>query len=362
MGNSISVPYSSFVENGVAIGSRVNIEGFAKVDYESFSINLCVMPTKNGGDVALHFNPRYNNEKAIVRNYKMGGVWGQEERDGNYILTRGSRFELEIKVHQHGYKVMLNKRYGYDFTHHIPREYVQYLHIEGDVKIAYITYKPGPVKNNPPATPYQPMLYGGGAPPMYPPGGAPPIYPPGGAPPMYPPGAAPPMYLGYPTAPGYPQAAGYPGYPAQPGPIFNPAVPANIPIPGVFAPGKMIYITGVPSVTASRFMINLACGSSDSSDLALHFDVRFKHGTDQNIVVRTSREKGKFGKEERQHSAFPFKRGEMFEMILMGELNCIKVAVNSQHFIQFDHRIQPVQRADHVQVRGDIAVPHIRFH
>ena len=76
---------------------------------------------------------------------------------------------------------------------------------------------------------------------------------------------------------------------------------------------------------SSRFMINLACGSSDSSDLALHFDVRFKHGTDQNIVVRTSREKGKFGKEERQHSAFPFKRGEMFEMILMGELNCIKV-------------------------------------
>ena len=43
---------------------------------------------------------------------------------------------------------MLNKRYGYDFTHHISREYVQYLHIEGDVKIAYITYKPGPVKNN----------------------------------------------------------------------------------------------------------------------------------------------------------------------------------------------------------------------
>ena len=48
---------------------------------------------------------RYNNEKTIVRNYKVGGVWGQEERDGNYILKRGSRFELEIKVHQHGYKV-----------------------------------------------------------------------------------------------------------------------------------------------------------------------------------------------------------------------------------------------------------------
>ncbi|GFR80884.1 galectin [Elysia marginata] len=123
----------------------------------------------------------------------------------------------------------------------------------------------------------------------------------------------------------------------------------------------MIFITGVPNVSANRFTVNLACGSSDSSDLSLHFDVRFDFGNDQNVVVRTSKQGGQYGNEERQINSFPFKRGEMFEMIVSGEMNGIKVAVNNQHFIDFNHRIQPMHRTDHLLIKGDVTVSHIRF-
>ncbi|GFO04886.1 galectin [Plakobranchus ocellatus] len=364
MGNHVAIPFSHYEEGGVTIGAELFIGGWPSVNYDSFSINLCVAPTKNQGDVALHFNPRYK-EKTIVRNYKIGNNWCEEERDGKNVFNKGQYFKVVIKAHQQGYKVEVDGRYNYEFMYRIPREHVQYLHIEGQVDIDHIKYKPGPNKNTPPAFPYQPTPgwpSAGAAPPMITPGAPPYGY--AGAPGAgYPAGTVYPGPPVYPGIAGFPQGQtpGYPGAAVMTGPIFNPPVPVSTPVQGGFFPGKMIYITGVPHTTASRFHVNLACGGSDNADLALHFDVRFNHGKDQNIVIRTSRQAGKYGQEERQQNSFPFKRGESFEIILLADMNGIKVAVNNQHFTEFAHRIQPIQRVDHVQVKGDVTVSFIRF-
>ncbi|GFO04896.1 galectin [Plakobranchus ocellatus] len=340
MGNNIIVPYSSFIQGGVRDGTDVVISGRPSHNFNSFSINLCSGPNIDQGDVALHFNPRFN-QGTVVRNHKQGNAWGAEETAGGMPFRRGHVFTMHMEVKNHGYKILVNNRHFCDFTHRMPKESVQYLYIVGDVTINFIQFR-------------------GGAGPQYPAGAIPPPSGPG-----YPAGAIPPPSgPGYPAGavPGYPPAGAVPPYPgAVAGPIFNPMVPVNTPIQGGFYPGKIIYITGTPRPGASRFQVNLACGFMESSDLALHFDVRFQYGSDFNVVVRTHRTGGQYGAEEKQASYFPFFAGANFEMMLLCEQHCIKVAVNNQHFIEFNHRIQPIQRIDHVQIHGDVSISQIRF-
>ncbi|KAK3751623.1 hypothetical protein RRG08_012684 [Elysia crispata] len=337
MGNNINVPYSGFINGGVRDGTDVVISGRPSHSFNNFSINLCSGPNIDSGDVALHFNPRFH-QGHVVRNHKQGG-WGAEETAGGMPFRPGHVFTLNMEVKSHGIKILVNNRHFCDFTHRMAKESIRYLFITGDVHISYINFR------------------GAGAP-SYP--GVAPPYQPG---PSYPVG---------PSPPSYPPAGGYPAGPGQFGPgvvvshvssgqIYNPVVPVNTPIPGGFYPGKIIYISGTPYPGGSRFQVNLACGFMESSDLALHFDARFNFGSDFNVVVRTHRVNGQYGSEEKFQNYFPFMPGANFEMMLLCEPHCIKVAVNNQHFIEFMHRIQPIQRIDHVQVQGEVSISQIRF-
>ncbi|GFR80876.1 galectin, partial [Elysia marginata] len=162
-----------------------------------FSINLCTMPTKDDGDVVLHFNPRCNREQAIVTNSKIGGMWGHELRheDQDFTIKRGSNFELEIKALERHYWVQWNKQATYSFQHRIPREYVRYLHIEGDFTLTKIIYSPDPTRNQPPSIVSQPevkVTYRGAPPPKHPAGIPPPKTSAGNPPPKTSAGKPPP--------------------------------------------------------------------------------------------------------------------------------------------------------------------------
>lgn len=54
--------------------------------------------------------------------------------------------------------------------------------------------------------------------------------------------------------------------------------------------------------------------------LHVHFiDYRFNYGDSRNIVVRTHRQSGGWGGEERHASFFPFVPGQPWEMIIRAE-------------------------------------------
>lgn len=72
------------------------------------SANVCLhcafrvtVDLSTDSDLVFHFNPRFNESgrKVIVRNSKIGGRWGREERDlSRFPFTAGQPFEVNTRT------------------------------------------------------------------------------------------------------------------------------------------------------------------------------------------------------------------------------------------------------------------------
>lgn len=75
-----------------------------------FHINFQFKHQSNNGyrkpDVAFHFNPRFT-EGVVVRNTKINGNWGHEEREGPQVFNRGKFFVLDIYCNEDSFKVII---------------------------------------------------------------------------------------------------------------------------------------------------------------------------------------------------------------------------------------------------------------
>jgi hypothetical protein len=78
-----------------------------------------------------------------------------------------------------------------------------------------------------------------------------------------------------------------------------------------------------------RFSVNLACGSTPASDVAFHLNPRF----DQNYVVRNSRLRGRWGREEcAATQRNPFKRGAKFYLTILAAEDGFMVTMSCGFF------------------------------
>jgi hypothetical protein len=59
---------------------------------------------RRNGDIALHFNPRFD-EKHVIRNSLAANEWGNEEREGKNPFEKGVGFDLVIINEQYGFQV-----------------------------------------------------------------------------------------------------------------------------------------------------------------------------------------------------------------------------------------------------------------
>jgi hypothetical protein len=141
-------------------------------------------------------------------------------------------------------------------------------------------------------------------------------------------------------------------------------VPGAVPLRQGCHPGRMIQIRGLVPHHAGRFQINLqSTGMVEPNDIALHFSVRWNdpNSGGQPVVIRTNRQYGAWGNEERHASHFPFSRGMPFDMLVLVEPHEFKVAVNGQHFVSFAHR-SPIETVNHVGVTGDVQIQSINVY
>ncbi|KAK6990656.1 galectin-7 [Biomphalaria glabrata] len=136
-------------------------------------------------------------------------------------------------------------------------------------------------------------------------------------------------------------------------------VPYTAPISCTLQKGRSITICGVPRCGATRFSVNLVCGSSfDCDDVAFHFDVRFNYGLSQCTVVRNSRTCGHWGTEEVCAPCFPFNVNVPFEMRICTKSEKLKIYINNSHFIDFKYRL-PVQRVTFLHIQGDLNLTQV---
>jgi len=281
------VPYRGYLPMAPGHGSSVVINGTVPTWCNRFQLNL----ETDGGDVAMHFNPRFEGMNSVIRNTCRSGSWGSEEKHGHFPFHLGQPFEVIILIEEHQYKIAVNGSHFCEYRHRIPKDMVRQLTMEGDVQISQIRFQ------------------GGNA------------------------------------------------------PVYNPPMPVNLRIPGGMHPGKMVRISGQSGYNPSRFNVNLVQGPGfhSNADIGMHCDVRFNYGDSRNIVVRTHRQSGGWGQEERHASFFPFVPGQPFELIVKAEHDKFMIAVNNQHMFEFRHRMQPMSRFDHLFIEGDINVTMVQF-
>ncbi|XP_047450150.1 galectin-6-like isoform X2 [Mugil cephalus] len=143
---------------------------------------------------------------------------------------------------------------------------------------------------------------------------------------------------------------------APPGyqPIYSPRIPYLGPIYGGLREGMSIYLQGSTPEDMTRFFVNLLCGESESSDIAMHFNPRFD-GWDK--VVFNSCQNGSWESEEKIRS-MPFSKGQAFEMIIIVTSEGYKIKVNGNDFHTFCHRL-PVERVRGMQIAGDVSIQTI---
>ncbi|XP_015791540.1 galectin-8 isoform X2 [Tetranychus urticae] len=136
-------------------------------------------------------------------------------------------------------------------------------------------------------------------------------------------------------------------------PIYRPKLPFKCKFPSTVSAGFMVYISGRPELRAHRFAVDLLSGE----DIAFHFNVRF----DEKAVVRNSFTSGDWLKEERHISYFPFALGVNFDMIILITEQKLMVALNGQHYINYNHQVLPIDSIDSLSIRGDLCLSSIRF-
>uniref|UniRef100_A0A8C9PKZ3 Galectin n=1 Tax=Spermophilus dauricus TaxID=99837 RepID=A0A8C9PKZ3_SPEDA len=308
------VPFSGTIQGGLQEGLQITIQGTVLHSFENrFAVNL--QTGFSDQNIALHFNPRFEDGGYVVCNTKQNGRWGPEERKMQMPFQKGKPFELCFQVESSEFKVMVNKNFFVQYAHRVPFHRVDTISVTGTLQLSYIGFQPPGIWPSNPAPMTQTIIHTVHSTPGQ----------------MFPNPAMPPMVF---PNPNYPM------------PFFTS-------IPGGLYPSKSIMVSGTVLPSANRFHINLRSGS----DVAFHMNPRF----DENTVVRNTQINSSWGYEERSlPRKMPFTRGMSFSVWITCEGHCLKVAVDGQHLFEYLHRMKNLPAINNLEVAGDVQLTHVQ--
>lgn len=118
-----------------------------------FSVNLKC----ENGDIAFHFNPRFDeNPQVVVCNTYTEDKWGQEERTFQMPFRQGEYFEMAITIQNSYYEVSVNGEYFLKYFHRLPFHMVTSVEFCGDIED--IKFEDNGSLIRPDPSPYSPPL------------------------------------------------------------------------------------------------------------------------------------------------------------------------------------------------------------
>lgn len=128
-------------------------------------------------------------------------------------------------------------------------------------------------------------------------------------------------------------------------------------VEGGLKAGTMVRIQGKVPSNAVRFAVNFQLGPmlNPRDDIAIHVSPRFTEG----VIARNHIESMTWGADE---SAGPMwiHPGQKFEMLILCDYHCYKIAINGQHFAEFAHRL-PFIKVTHLVIDGDVEIYSITY-
>ncbi|XP_058428499.1 galectin-9 isoform X3 [Marmota monax] len=135
------VPFSGTIHGGLQEGLQITIQGTVLHSFENrFAVNL--QTGFSDQNIALHFNPRFEEGGYVVCNTKQNGRWGPEERKMQMPFQKGKPFELCFQVESSEFKVMVNKNFFVHYAHRVPFHRVDTISVTGPLQLSYIGFQP----------------------------------------------------------------------------------------------------------------------------------------------------------------------------------------------------------------------------
>ncbi|XP_016044011.1 galectin-7-like [Erinaceus europaeus] len=128
-----NVPYVISLPNGIELGAMVKIRGTVPENADRFQIDLMCSKGQEP-DIALHFNPRFDQNK-VVFNSRKSGSWGTEEYGHDFPFRHRQAFEVLIITDQEGFKVVIGDQKYHHFRYRIPLSEVCGLEVSGKVML-----------------------------------------------------------------------------------------------------------------------------------------------------------------------------------------------------------------------------------
>lgn len=107
----------------------IHIRGVAP-DSGRFAFNIY---SDESDDIALHFNPRFE-EDCVVRNTRLGGGWGVEEREGEMPFKTGKKFLVTIVCQSNCFLVSVDNKHFCKYEHRVPICDVMFLDVQCGVE------------------------------------------------------------------------------------------------------------------------------------------------------------------------------------------------------------------------------------
>ncbi|XP_014480159.1 PREDICTED: uncharacterized PE-PGRS family protein PE_PGRS54-like [Dinoponera quadriceps] len=140
-------------------------------------------------------------------------------------------------------------------------------------------------------------------------------------------------------------------------PVTNPTIPYVGEVEGGLRAGTMLKIQGKVPPDAVRFAVNYQLGPTlnPRDDIAIHVSPRFPEG----IITRNHIESMSWGMEENAGPLW-IQPGQEFEMLILCDYHCFKIAINGKHFTEFAHRL-PFIKVTHLVIDGDVEIHSISY-
>ncbi|CAI4227322.1 unnamed protein product [Auanema sp. JU1783] len=145
-GKYYPIPYESGIAaDGLIPGKTLVVYGTPEKKGKRFNINLL----KKNGDIALHFNPRFDEKGnglicgklkpgCVIRNSLINGEWGNEEREGKNPFEKNVGFDLEIKNEEFAFQIFVNGERFASYAHRTDPLEIAGLQIQGDLELTGI--------------------------------------------------------------------------------------------------------------------------------------------------------------------------------------------------------------------------------